>query len=76
MTKIQNWASHNIDAIQNCFKEKRYNDLLRIYEKYSGLSQVQLAINLKCDRKSVSSWRKKCSHGNGSAIIKRNWDQL
>lgn len=53
MTKIQNWASHNIDAIQNCFKEKRYNDLLRIYEKYSGLSQVQLAINLKCDRKSV-----------------------
>lgn len=53
MNRIQVWASNNMDTISFYIEEKRYYDLLKIYEKESGLSQVKLAAALKCDRRSI-----------------------
>lgn len=53
MNKIQYWASNHQDIIRGYIDSKKYNDLLKMFEKESGLSQVKLAATLRCDRKSI-----------------------
>ena len=53
MNKIKLWASKHIDVVKSYIETKKYTELLKIFEKESGLSQVRMAAIFHCDRRSI-----------------------